>query len=305
MTAIAAAILFSTGGAAVKAASLTSWQVASLRCGVAALALPLLLPAARRRPPLRVWPVALAYAGTLTCFVVATKWTTAANAIFLQATAPLYVLCVAPWLLKERIRGRDVLFMAFLAAGMALFFLGAQAPTATAPRPLAGNLVGVLAGMCWGMTVLGLRWLESTGDAGGPGAGAPGAAGPAVMVGSVLTFVVCLPAAWPLTSISVTDAATVVFLGVVQIALAYRLLTSAVRHLPALEVSLLLLLDPVLNPLWAWLFHRETPEAWAVAGCSIILLATAGHLLLSSGSGKQPPGAHSPAVQPPVTGQPL
>jgi drug/metabolite transporter (DMT)-like permease len=195
--------------------------------------------------------------------------------------------------------------MAFLAAGMALFFLGAQAPTATAPRPLAGNLVGVLAGMCWGMTVLGLRWLESTGDAGGPGAGAPGAAGPAVMVGSVLTFVVCLPAAWPLTSISVTDAATVVFLGVVQIALAYRLLTSAVRHLPALEVSLLLLLDPVLNPLWAWLFHRETPEAWAVAGCSIILLATAGHLLLSSGSGKQPPGAHSPAVQPPVTGQPL
>ncbi|MDY7092455.1 MAG: DMT family transporter [Acidobacteriota bacterium] len=290
LMAVAAAILFSTGGAAVKAASLTSWQVASLRCGVAALALPLLLPSARRRPPLRIWPVALAYAGTLTCFVVATKWTTAANAIFLQSTAPLYVLCVAPWVLKERIRGRDLLYMVFLAAGMALFFLGAQEPTATAPRPLAGNLVGVVTGMCWGMTVLGLRWLESSGNR-----DAPGAAGPAVLAGSVLAFVVCLPAAWPLTSISLADAGAVIFLGVVQIALAYRLLTSAVRHLPALEVSLLLLMDPVLNPLWAWLFHRETPEAWAVVGCTVILLATAGHLLLSSGPASKPP-ATGPAL---------
>ena len=124
LTVVAAALLFSTGGAAVKAATLTSWQVASLRCGVAALVLPFLLPAARGRWSWRSVPVALAYAGTLTCFVVATKWTTAANAIFLQSTAPLYVLCLAPWLLRERIRARDLVFMALLGLGLTLFFFG-------------------------------------------------------------------------------------------------------------------------------------------------------------------------------------
>lgn len=275
---VAAALLFSTGGAAVKAATLTSWQVASLRCGVAALVLPLLLPAARRRWSPRIVPVALAYAGTLTCFVVATKWTTAANAIFLQSTAPLYVLCLAPWLLRERIRPRDLLFMALLGVGMTLFFVGVQVPSATAPQPLAGNLVGMLAGLFWGLTVLGLRWLESSGDP----AEAAGRAGPAVLLGSLVTFAVCLPAAWPIVDVSVTDIVAVVFLGVVQIALAYRLLTAGVRRLPALEVSLLLLLDPVLNPLWAWLLHGELPGPWAAAGCALILGATAAHVVASS-----------------------
>ncbi|MCB1055611.1 MAG: DMT family transporter [Acidobacteria bacterium] len=278
LTVVAAALLFSTGGAAVKAATLTSWQVASLRCGVAALVLPFLLPAARGRWSWRSVPVALAYAGTLTCFVVATKWTTAANAIFLQSTAPLYVLCLAPWLLRERIRARDLVFMALLGLGLMLFFFGVQEPTATAPSPLAGNLVGVLAGACWGLTVLGLRWLES----GEEGSSTAGSAGPAVLLGSVITFLVCLPAAWPITDVSAMDVAAVVFLGVVQIALAYRLLTAGVRHLPALEVSLLLLLDPVLNPLWAWLLHGELPDRWAAAGCALILGATAAHVVASS-----------------------
>ena len=104
---LATAILFSTGGAVIKAASLTSWQVASFRSAVAALTLLVLLPAARRGWRWRVWPVGATYAGTLVFFVLSNRLTTGANAIFLQSTGPLYMLLLSPWLLHERIRRRD------------------------------------------------------------------------------------------------------------------------------------------------------------------------------------------------------
>ncbi len=104
---LAAAVLFSTGGAAIKSASLTSWQVACFRSGVAAVALLLLVPASRRLRNYRVWVAAAAYAATMILFVAANKLTTAANAIFIQSTAPLYLLLLGPWLLKEPIRRRD------------------------------------------------------------------------------------------------------------------------------------------------------------------------------------------------------
>src|SRR5690242_14132764 len=101
---LAAATLFSTGGAAIKAASVSSWQVASFRSAVASVTLLLLFPAARRLANWRLWPVGLAYSGTLVLFVLSTRLTTAANAIFLQSTAPLYLLALAPLLLHEHIR---------------------------------------------------------------------------------------------------------------------------------------------------------------------------------------------------------
>ncbi len=97
-----AALLFSTGGAAVKACSLSAWQVASFRSGIAAVTLLLVLPAARRGWGWRTWLVGAAYAGTMISYVLANKLTTAANAIFLQSTAPLYILLLSPILLNER-----------------------------------------------------------------------------------------------------------------------------------------------------------------------------------------------------------
>jgi drug/metabolite transporter (DMT)-like permease len=101
---LAAAALFSTGGAAIKACSLTSWQVAGLRSGIAALVL-LLVPAARRGWTPRAWLVGAAYAATVVLFVQANKLTTSAATAFLQSTAPLYVLLLAPHLLGERAIG--------------------------------------------------------------------------------------------------------------------------------------------------------------------------------------------------------
>ncbi|HSB54241.1 MAG TPA: EamA family transporter, partial [Gemmatimonadales bacterium] len=114
------AFLFSTGGAAIKSAHFTSWQVAGLRSGVAAIAVLLFLPASRRiargTGSITVM-VAVAYAATLILFVLANKLTTAANTIFLQSTAPLYILLLSPMLLKEHIHRRDLGFMAAIALG--------------------------------------------------------------------------------------------------------------------------------------------------------------------------------------------
>lgn len=277
------AVLFSTGGAAIKATTLTSWQVASFRSGVAALAVWLLLPAARRWPRPRVWLVAVAYAGTMVFFVMGNKLTTAANTIFLQSTAPLYVLLLAPWLLAEPVRRRDVAFMAALAVGMGLFFVGVEAPRDTAPDPRAGDLLAAAAGVCWAFTVMGLRWLgrgdEDEDRAAGGEAPTPrqlraqGAS--AVVVGNVLACVALLPWALPVAQARVVDWGLIAFLGVFQIGVAYVLLTRALRRVAAFEASLLLLVEPVLNPVWAWWIHGEVPGPWALTGGALILGATA------------------------------
>ena len=115
---LAAAALFSTGGAAIKGTALTAFQVAGFRSAVAALALALLLPAARRGFGWDLLPAAFAYAGTLVCFVLATKLTTSAAAIFLQSTAPIWILLLAPMLLKEKIRLADLPAVGLAAVGL-------------------------------------------------------------------------------------------------------------------------------------------------------------------------------------------
>ena len=263
---LGAALLFSTGGAAIKAAAFTGWQIASFRSGFAALALLLMAPASRRGWTRQAVLVGCGYAGCLTLFVLANRLTTAANTIFLQSTAPLYVLILAPWLLKEPVQRRDIGFMIAVGLGLALFFVGVDQPVATAPDPARGNLLAVISGFFWAVTVCGLRWLTAQ-----PGRGSPVAA---VASGNLTAFLVTLPFALPLGTHSVAEWSVLVYLGVFQIALAYVLVTSAISHIPALEASVILLIEPALNPLWAWLMQGEVPGIWALVGGAIILGAT-------------------------------
>jgi drug/metabolite transporter, DME family len=264
---LAAAVLFSTGGAAIKATAFSSWQVASLRSGVAAVALVALLPAARRRWTLRTAVVGAAYATTMILYVSANKLTTAANTIFLQSTAPLYILLLGPWLLKEPVRRRDLGFMTVLALGMALLFIGRQERFATAPAPSIGNLLAFGSGVAWALTLLGIRWLGRD-QRGGEGSLA------AVTCGNLIACLVAAPLAFPLGHTQTVDWAVIIFLGVFQIGLAYVALTGGMARVPAFEASLLLLAEPVLNPVWAWLVHGERPGAGAAAGGVLILGAT-------------------------------
>ena len=268
----ATAVLFSTGGAAIKACTLTSWQVAGFRSGLAAIALFAFLPEARRKWDCRITPVALASAATLLLFVVATKNTTSANAIFLQATGPLYVLAVGTFILGERLHISQALTGLLIAIGMILFYFDSTKATALAPNPALGNLLGALSGATWAATVVGLRWLSKN-SAGGI---AP------IVLANGITFLVALPMALPLEKLLWTDALILLYLGVVQIGLAYVLMTKAMSHVDALGASLILFAEPALNPLWSWLVHGEVLSRQALAGGSVILVATLGHTIWSS-----------------------
>lgn len=262
---LGAAVLFSSGGTVIKAIHLAGWQVASFRSMVAAAALFVLMREVRRRPGLKVLGVGLAYALTLILYVLANKLTTSASAIFLQSTAPLYVLLLSPWLLHERVRPRDVTFMIALAAGLGLFFVGFDPVYATAPNPKLGNLLAIASGLTWALTVMGLRALGRGGQSWGP-AGA--------FWGNVFAALLCLPAALPVGASRPTDWALVAFLGLFQITLAYFFLIRGLERVRAFEASLLLLLEPVLNTFWAWLVHGEKPGVWSIAGASVILATT-------------------------------
>lgn len=265
---MAAAVLFSTGGAAIKAISMTPWQIASFRSGIAAVALAVFVPDGRRRWRWTLLPVAAAYAATLVSFTLATKLTTSANAIFLQSTAPLYLLIIGPLLLKEPLSRSDPLFLGAVAAGLFLCVGSAQPAVATAPDPHTGNLMGAASGLTWALTVAGLRWLGRRRES-------ANAATVTVVLGNLLAFLVTLPKA--LLSpphFDLLSGGVLLYLGVFQIGLAYLFVTSAIRQVPAFEATTVLLLEPALNPIWVWLVERERPTASSIMGGTLILSAT-------------------------------
>ena len=258
-----AAFLFSTGGAAIKATTFTSWQVASFRAGIAALMLLAFVPAARR-VSWRAMLVGVVQALTFVTFVAANKLTTAASAVFLQASAPLFLMLMGPWL-GERVRRRDAPFIAAIVLGLVLLFSGSPAPSATAPNTSLGNIVGAVSGLMWALTLAGLRWAEQH-----RAAGQEVTAASATMWGNVLACVGCLPLALPVDAGAANWLVTI-YLGVFQVGLAYIFLTRGLGKLSAVEASLLLLLEPALNPLWAWLVHGEWPGMLASVGGGLIL----------------------------------
>ena len=203
-------------------------------------------------------------------FVLSNKLTTSANAIFLQSTAPLYLLFLGPLVLKEKIRPVDAVVVAAVATGVVLLLSGSEAVVTTAPRPALGNILGVATGAVWALTLVGLRWMAKRET--GKRDGSQSAAATAI-AGNLIAFLVCLPMALPVTRGTVSDAAIVLYLGVFQIGLAYILLTRSLREVPGLEASTLLLVEPVFNPLWSWLIHGERPSGSALAGGALIVLA--------------------------------
>ena len=239
--------------------------MASFRSGVAALVLLLVLPAARRGWSGRALLVAIAYAATLILFVLANKATTAASAIYLQSAAPLYLAVLSPLLLREHVRRDEWWLMGLIAVGVVICFRAESMVVATAPDPVRGDLLAIASGVCYAFMVLGLRWL-------GRHEGDRGVA--AVAMGNLLACLVALPMALPVEHVAVQDAAVVGYLGAFQIALAYFLVTAALKVVPALEASLLLLVEPVLNPVWAWLVHGEQPGRAVLLGGLIILAGT-------------------------------
>jgi drug/metabolite transporter (DMT)-like permease len=273
---VVAAVLWSTGGLFIKVISLDALSLAGWRSGVAALTLFAL--AAMRGHRLAVprtapaWLAAGSYSFILVLFVAATKLTTAANAIFLQYTAPMYVLLLEPVLLKTRFRARDLAFVGVALGGMGLFFVG---------RLEAGNMLGNALALASGafFAVFALAVRERKDDA--------ASRWQAVAYGNLLLFIgVVLYAAlgpaefgWPA---STAEAAGIVYLGVVQIGVSYALFAYAISKLSALESTLIGMIEPVLNPVWVFFGTGERPSNWAFVGAALIVGSVAARAAVAS-----------------------
>jgi len=260
-----AALLWSTGGLAIKLVPLDAVGVVFWR---AAFTVTFLV--AVFRPSLERWKkasvaTAVVYALMILTFVTATKWTTAANAIFLQYTGPFYVLALGPWLLKEKFRKADAVAIAVALGGMSLFFVGKLDG-----GHLAGNLVAVASGVFFGLTVLLLRRDQSRD------------AMASVFLGNLLAGAIALPFAWGHLALDAKGFAVIAFLGIVQMGVAYILFVRGLSVVPAAEASLLGMLEPTFNPLWAFLGLGERPSGWALAGGAVVLLAVAGRTILGA-----------------------
>ncbi|MDQ3622813.1 MAG: DMT family transporter [Verrucomicrobiota bacterium] len=251
------ALLWSLGGVLIKSVEWNPMAIAGVR---SAIAVPLvLLCLGRPRWPFSPAQIggAIAYAATVILFVAATRMTTAANAIFLQYTAPIYVACCSGWLLGEPARRRDWVIISIALAGIGLFFLDHLTFAG-----LWGNVLALGSGAAFAGVALFLRREKS---------GSPMVV---ILLGNVLAALIGLPFAFTSPPLS-GSWLPLLLMGILQLGLPYVLYATAIKHVKALEATLITFLEPVLNPLWVMLVVGERPGAWAFAGGALVLGAVA------------------------------
>lgn len=288
---VAAATLWSTGGVGVKVAVAEPLVIAGLRSVFALVFMALVVAVGLRRAgagvavvstllrrPL-VWAAAASYALMVVCFVLAARRTTAANAIFLQYTGPIYVALLGGPLLGERLTRRDLFAVAGCVLGMALAFGGELGGGRAVGNALAIVSSFGFAGLPLLLRLDQKRLLaqadEASKDRAGIAAHAPLVA---MSLGNAIAALVALPAmvAHPITGEPAARTyAVLIALGFFQIGLPYVLYATAVRRLRALESSLIATIEPVLSPVWVVLATGEAPSALAMAGGAMIVGAVA------------------------------
>jgi drug/metabolite transporter (DMT)-like permease len=265
-----AVLLWSTGGLFIKANTLDAFTVNFGRSLFAAITVAVFTYKKGLKLDGFTFLSALMYAGTLSCFVYANKTTTAANAIFLQYTAPIYILIFAPLILKESFRRSDLLTVILCIVGMSLFFVGKIETTG-----MTGKLVALASGVFFGFYFILLRHPRSL------------KLNPAVSVfyGNILIVVFMLPFLWnnPPAEITSKNILIILFLGVFQIGLAYVLFTKGIAMgVRSLDASIIGFIEPMLNPVWVFLILGEQPSAWALLGGAIIIAAVISHTIINS-----------------------
>ncbi|MDQ5844777.1 MAG: DMT family transporter [Acidobacteriota bacterium] len=271
---LAAAVLWSTGGLFIKWTSLSGLELSFGRSLLAAVTVAIFT----RHEGFGLNKVtALAsvlYAALLVLFVLATKETTAANAIFLQYTAPVYLLILEPLIYKEKFRRRDLIVVVACVIGMSLFFVGKLRP-----QDVTGNLLALASGFCFACYFLLLRHSKAR---------AVNRAS-SVIYGNLLVVLIAAPVGLrAIPQMTLHDGISVAYLGIVQIGLAYTLFTVAMsRGLRSLDAGIVGYVEPVLNPIWVFLVIGERPTSWALLGGAIIVAAVVVHTLVEARRGRR------------------
>ncbi|MEP7148944.1 MAG: DMT family transporter [Acidobacteriota bacterium] len=313
-----AVLIWSTGGLFIKLTTLDAYQVTFFRSLLAGITVAILT----RKHGLKIDAfgvlTSIIYATLLFLFVWATKHTTAANAIFLQYTAPIYILILAPFIIGEKFHWRDLITVAFCIGGMSLFFVGKLEIT-----DYQGNIAALFSGVFLGLYIMLLKHPRAGGrpetrdrrqesEPGAVATGLPASAvnlyeggdpnpssqpspvsrlsspvssmNPAIAViyGNFLLAFLTLPsgiAALPVMNL--TDIGSVTFLGIVQIGIAYILFIRGVTGgTRPLDASIIGFIEPLLNPVWVFLFIGERPSTWAIFGGTIIIATVITHTLV-------------------------
>ena len=302
---VIAVLLWSTGGVFIKLTTLDAYQVTFFRSLLAALTVLIVT----RKNGLRINAfgllVSVIYALLLFLFVWATKHGTSANAIFLQYTAPIYILILAPFVIGEKFHWRDLVTIIFCIAGMSLFFVGQLDATA-----YQANIVALSSGVFLGLYIMLLKHPRAVAGSQKPeasrknansspfegrmaAASADGVVVSAtsargmnpvitVIYGNLILALLTLPSGISaLPTITFTDIAAVSFLGIIQIGLAYILFIRGVTGgTRPLDASIIGFIEPLLNPVWVFLFVGEKPSNYAVLGGAIIITTVAAHTFI-------------------------
>lgn len=255
---ILASLLWSLGGLLIKSIKWNAVAIAGGRSFIAALLMLTII----RKPNMEFsrYKVggAFAYVGTVALFVMANKLTTAATAILLQYTAPIYVALLGAWFLKERTTLLDWATIVLVFGGMFLFFVDEMSAGG-----FLGNIYAILSGFSFACMVLMLRKQKNESPL------------ESVFWGNVLTAIIGLPFMFS----SIPDTSSIIgllLLGIFQLGISYILYAAAIKHVSALEAILIPVIEPLLNPVWVFLFLGEFPGPWAVVGGFIVLSAIVG-----------------------------
>jgi len=254
---LAGAILWSSGGFFIKEIDAGALSITFFRCLFAAAWLLPLIRGRRFPRPRDIIVSVLLFALLLALYVGSTKATTAANAIFLQYTAPVYVIALGPWLTGERLRRLDALPLGVCLAGVLVLFAGNHGSS-----DAEGLWLGIGSGFFYGLFLL---WLRRTRYAD------PVAVTFANCLG-VSIILAPLPAVW---HVGAGDLGLLVLMAAIQFALPYVLFTRGLQFVSGAEASLIALIEPVLNPIWVAILLAEKPTAATIAGGAVILCGLA------------------------------
>lgn len=271
---VAAALCWSLGGVLIK---LVAWPALAVAGGRGLIAGVFLLLTNR---PLRFTGSrvqllgAIGYAACTILFCLANKYTTAANAIVLQYTAPVWIALFGNWFLGERASLTDWATIAAVLGGMALFFadslVGGHA---------FGNAIALLSGVAFAGMTLALRKQKDA------------SASESIILGNLLAFAVGLRGMLHAPALTAAGWGALLVLGVVQLGVSYWLYARAIRHITALEAVLLPVIEPLLNPVWVLLTVGEKPSLLSLAGGGIVLAAVTLRAVVSVRQGRFAPAA--------------
>jgi drug/metabolite transporter (DMT)-like permease len=281
-------LFWSTGGLLIKLVEWHPIAIWSARCTICAALL-----WAVRRPSLRgiragEWAAAVALAATTGLFILANKLTTAANAILIQYSAPVWIALFGRWFLGERATRLDWATIVLVLGGITLFFLDQLTLD-----HVAGNLVALASGVAFATSAMTLRKVAMVHTA-----EAPVDALRPLFLGNVIGAVLGFPFVLMHEPPDATGWAALVALGVVQQGLAYLCYAWAIRHATALEAMLIPVIEPILNPVWVALAFGETPGPWALAGGAIVVGAVTMRGVISAravATSRARPGATDPS----------